>query len=134
MDKKVLVIEDDPATSRLVEYTLKHHGFRVITATNGLDGVRITVKESPDLVILDVMLPGMDGLEICRRLRSNPATINIAIMIFSARAQESDRETGLKAGANDYLVKPAAPAEIIARVEKLLLEKSSLPAAYKTAG
>jgi two-component system, OmpR family, alkaline phosphatase synthesis response regulator PhoP len=125
MDKKVLIIEDDPATTRLVDYSLRHHGYQVITATNGLEGLRKARGESPDLVILDVMLPGMDGYEICHRLRSEPATAKILILMFSAKAQEIDRDTGLKVGADDYLTKPSAPAEIIARVEKLLAKKDN---------
>jgi two-component system, OmpR family, alkaline phosphatase synthesis response regulator PhoP len=120
MDKKILVIEDDPSTSRLLDYTFRHVGYRVITASNGLEGVRRAQKESPDLVILDVMLPGIDGFEICHRLKQDPATKKMPILMFSAKAQEIDKKTGLKVGADDYLPKPAAPAEIISRVEKLL--------------
>jgi two-component system, OmpR family, alkaline phosphatase synthesis response regulator PhoP len=127
MDSKVLVIEDDPATTRLVDYSLRHHGYQVITAANGLEGIRKAQSESPDLVILDVMLPGMDGFEICNRLRTNPATSKIKILMFSAKTQDIDRQTGMKVGADDYLTKPAAPAEIVARVEKLLAQKSSKP-------
>jgi len=125
MDKKILIIEDDPATSRLVEYTLRHRGYEVITATNGLQGVQKAHSESPDLIILDIMLPGIDGFEICRRLRSEPATGKTAILMFSAKAQEIDKETGIIAGADDYLTKPAAPMEIVNRVEKLLVKKDS---------
>jgi len=125
MNSKVLIIEDDPATSRLVDYSLRHHGYQVITATNGLEGVRKAQTEAPDLVILDVMLPGIDGYEICHRLRADPATAGLRILMFSAKAQEIDKETGIKVGADDYLTKPAAPAEIVARVERLLAKKSS---------
>ena len=125
MAKKILVIEDDPSTSRLVEYTLRHHGYQVITATNGLEGVKKAHSEVPDLVILDVMLPGMDGFEICRRLRAEPSTAPVSILVFSARAQETDKDTAIKAGADDYLTKPASHAEIIARVERLIAKKSS---------
>jgi two-component system alkaline phosphatase synthesis response regulator PhoP len=124
MDSKVLIIEDDPATTRLVDYSLRHHGYQVITAANGLEGIRKALNESPDLIILDVMLPGLDGFEICHRLRKEPATSKIKILMFSAKAQDADRETGMKVGADDYLTKPAAPAEIVARVEKLLAVKS----------
>ncbi len=124
MDTKILIIEDDPATSRLVDYSLRHQGYQVITASNGLEGVRKAQKESPDLVILDVMLPGIDGFEICHRLREDPATANMPILMFSAKAQEIDKDTGMKVGADDYLTKPSPPAEIIARVEKLLAKKN----------
>jgi two-component system, OmpR family, alkaline phosphatase synthesis response regulator PhoP len=125
MNNKVLIIEDDPATSRLVDYSLRHHGYQVITATNGLEGVRKAQTEAPDLVILDVMLPGIDGYEICHRLRADPATRGLRILMFSAKAQDIDKETGKKVGADDYLTKPAAPAEIVDRVEHLLAKKNT---------
>jgi DNA-binding response OmpR family regulator len=123
MVKKILIIEDDPATSRLVEYSLKHEGYEVLTASNGLDGIRKAHNEGPDLVILDVMLPGMDGYEICHRLRSESDTAKLPILMFSAKAQEMDRNTGLLVGADDYLTKPAAPADIVSHVETLLEKK-----------
>ena len=123
MVKKILVIEDDPATSRLVEYSLKHEGFQVFNAANGLDGIRKALNEAPDLIILDVMLPGLDGFEICHRLRSEPDTANLPILMFSAKAQEMDKNTGLLVGADDYLTKPASPTDIVSHVEALLAKK-----------
>lgn len=123
MGKKILIIEDDPATQRLVDYSLKQEGYQIITASNGLEGIRKAIGETPDLIILDVMLPGLDGFEICYRLKSEPATANLPILMFSAKAQEIDKDTGIKVGADDYLTKPSAPADIIARVEKLLAKK-----------
>ncbi|OGO45454.1 MAG: hypothetical protein A2Z05_04925 [Chloroflexi bacterium RBG_16_60_22] len=135
MTKKILVIEDDPATSRLVDYSLRHEGYDVLTASNGLEGIRKIHRDSPDLVILDVMLPGMDGFEICHLLRSDPATAHLPILMFSAKAQEIDRDTGLKVGADDYLPKPAAPADIVDRVGKLLAgKKPKAPAREKSVG
>ncbi|OGO07848.1 MAG: hypothetical protein A2Y92_05090 [Chloroflexi bacterium RBG_13_57_8] len=125
MTKKILVIEDDPGISRLVDYSLRHEGYEVIAAGNGLEGIRKARQEAPDLVILDVMLPGMDGFEICHRLRSEPDTAQLPIIMFSAKAQEIDKNTGLKVGADDYLPKPAAPAEIVNRVARLLEKKES---------
>jgi two-component system alkaline phosphatase synthesis response regulator PhoP len=135
MDKKILVIEDDPATSRLVDYTLRHEGYQILTASNGLEGIRKAHDEKPDLIILDVMLPGMDGFEICHRLRSEPDTAQMPILMFSAKAQEIDKDTGLKVGADDYLAKPADPAEVVNRVEKLLAQKKqAAPAQEKVNG
>jgi DNA-binding response OmpR family regulator len=135
MASKILVIEDDPAISRLVDYSLRHEGYEVITAANGLEGINKAHKEAPDLVILDVMLPGMDGFEICHRLKSEPDTASLLILMFSAKAQEIDKNTGLKVGADDYLPKPATPAEIVNRVAKLLARKGSAsPAAEKVRG
>jgi DNA-binding response OmpR family regulator len=127
MAKKILVIEDDPATSRLVDYSLRHEGYDVVTAFNGLEGIRKATGKAPDLVILDVMLPGMDGFEICHRLRANAATAQLPILMFSAKALEIDKTTGRKVGADDYLSKPAAPAEIVSRVGNLLARKSDAP-------
>jgi DNA-binding response OmpR family regulator len=133
MAKKILVIEDDPATSRLVDYSLRHEGFEVVRASNGLEGIRKAHTEAPDLVILDVMLPGLDGFEICHRLKSDAATARLPIMMFSAKAQEIDKTTGLKVGADEYLTKPAAPAEIVGRVQKLLAKSDLAAPARKDA-
>jgi DNA-binding response OmpR family regulator len=134
MDKKILVIEDDPATSRLVDYSLRHEGYQVTTASNGLEGIRKAHNEAPDLIILDVMLPGMDGFEICHRLRSDPDTAELPILMFSAKAQEIDKDTGLKVGADDYLSKPSAPADIVDHVQKLLAKKNRSATAQEQVG
>jgi two-component system alkaline phosphatase synthesis response regulator PhoP len=135
MTKKILVIEDDPAISRLVDYSLRHEGFEVISASNGLEGIRKAHNDGPDLVILDVMLPGMDGFEICHRLRAETDTAQLPILMFSAKAQDIDKDTGLKVGADDYLPKPAAPAEIISHVEALLAKKKrAIPTQEKVSG
>ncbi len=123
MTKKILIIEDDPAISRLVDYTLRHEGYEIITASNGVEGINKAHKEAPDVIILDVMLPGMDGFEVCHRLRDEPDTASVLILMFSAKAQEIDKNTGIKVGADDYLPKPAAPAEIVRRVSILLAKK-----------
>ena len=120
MNKKILVIEDDPIALRFTRYTLSQESYQVITAPNGLEGLRKAQAEKPDLIILDVMLPGIDGFEICHRLRAEPETARIPILMLTAKAQEADRQTGLKMGADDYLTKPALPAEIIRRVQALL--------------
>lgn len=134
MAYKILVVEDDPATSRLVDYTLRHEGYEVITAFNGLDGLRKALTESPDLVVLDVMLPGLDGFEICNRLRANKSTAKLAIMMLSAKAQDIDKTTGLKVGADEYLAKPAAPADIVSHVAKLLASKKAASTREKVNG
>jgi DNA-binding response OmpR family regulator len=125
MNEKILIVEDDPGALRLVQYTLEHEGYQVLTATNGLVGLKKAQSEEPDLIILDVMLPGMDGFEICHRLRDEPQTAGLPILMLSAKAQEADKTTGLKVGADDYLPKPADPAEIILRVGKLLAQKAT---------
>jgi len=128
MDTKILVIEDDPGTLRLMVYTLQHEGYQVITAANGLDGLRKAMKEKPDLVVLDVMLPGIDGFEICHRLRADPQTAHLPILMLSGKAQEIDKATGLKVGADDYITKPATPSETASRVRTLLAQKKTASA------
>ncbi len=123
LSKKILVIEDDPGSLRLIEYTLEQEGYQVLTATNGLEGLRKALKENIDLVVLDVMLPGIDGFEICHRLRAEPRTAQLPILMLSAKAQEVDKTTGLKEGADYYLTKPVVPSEVINRVGILLAHK-----------
>ena len=123
MSGKVLVIEDDPTSLRLIEYALKQRGYQVMTTLNGLEGIITAQKEEPDLIILDIMLPGIDGFEVCRRLHSGSQTARIPILIISAKTQKEDINAGFKAGADDYLLKPASPTEIINRVESLLSKK-----------
>lgn len=118
-----------------MDYSLRHEGYEVVSASNGLEGIRKAHNDRPDLIILDVMLPGMDGFEICHRLRAETATAQLPILMFSAKAQEIDKDTGLKVGADDYLPKPAAPAEIINRVEALLAKKKrAAPTQEKVSG
>jgi len=126
MNKKVLIIEDDPSTLRLTKYTLQQEGYEVLTAPNGLEGLRKASGEEPDLIILDIMLPGIDGFEICRRLRAEPQTAKLPILMVSAKAREVDKATGLKVGGDDYITKPADPSELISRVESLLAKKTAV--------
>jgi DNA-binding response OmpR family regulator len=123
MPNKILIIEDDPTSLRLIEYALKQRGYQVLTTLNGLEGIITAQKEEPDLIILDIMLPGIDGFEVCRRLHSGSQTADIPILIISAKTQKEDINAGFKAGANDYLLKPASPTEILNRVESLISKK-----------
>jgi DNA-binding response OmpR family regulator len=125
MKKRILLVEDDPSAARLVSYTLEQEGYEVLTAPNGVEGLRKAREEEPDLLVLDVMLPGLDGFEVCHRLRSEPQTAKLPILMLSAKAREADKATGINVGANDYLSKPAAPDEIAARVANLLAEKNA---------
>jgi DNA-binding response OmpR family regulator len=123
MNKKILVIEDDPPTLRLIRYTLECEGYQVPTATNGLAGIKKAKSEEPDLIILDVMLPGIDGFEICHRLRAQPQTAQLPILMVSAKAQEIDKATGLKIGANDYITKPWNRIELVTKIATMLERK-----------
>jgi DNA-binding response OmpR family regulator len=125
MGKKILVIEDDPIALRLIEYTLRKEGYQVLQARNGLEGISKAQSEEPDLIILDVMLPGMDGFEICHRLRAKSQTVHLPILILSGKTQEIDKATGLKVGADDYITKPVAPRELVSRVGALLVRKTA---------
>ena len=123
---KILVIEDDPGSLRFTRYTLEKEGYQVVTAPNGLEGLRKAQKEKPDLVILDVMLPGIDGFEVCHRLRAEPQTAQLPILMLSGKAQEVDKATGLKVGADDYLTKPWQRFELLTKVATMLEAKSAV--------
>jgi DNA-binding response OmpR family regulator len=125
MDKKILVIEDDAVVLRLIEYTLHKEGYQVLTAKNGLEGISKAKSEQPDLIILDVMLPGIDGFEVCHRLRSAPKTAQLPILMLSGKAHEIDKATGLKVGADEYLTKPVTPRELVSRIESQLARKTA---------
>jgi CheY-like chemotaxis protein/MinD-like ATPase involved in chromosome partitioning or flagellar assembly len=124
MRKRILVIEDDPIATRLIEYVLKKRGYQVFTTSNGLEGIQIARTETPDIIILNVMLPGIDGLEVCQRLRAEKQTAQPLILMLSGKAQRTDIANGMSMGADDYLTKPAAPSEIVSRVESLLAQKA----------
>lgn len=120
MQKTVLIIEDNPGHVRLAKEVLEGAGYRVLMATNGIDGMRKAAEDNPDLVILDLMLPGLDGFEVCHRLRSDPRNAFLPIVVLSAKAQQSDKDMAAHVGADMYLTKPADPLEILDRVQTLL--------------
>lgn len=132
MARKILIIEDDPGAARLAEYALDREGYQVVIAANGVDGMRKAQEEQPDLLILDIMLPGLDGFEICHRLRAESGSDHLPILMISAKAQESDKAAALKVGADEYLVKPADPAEVVDRVGNLLAGKSAVTSSART--
>ncbi|MBI4231063.1 MAG: response regulator transcription factor [Planctomycetes bacterium] len=117
---KIVVVEDEPDILEVVQYNLEREGHRVLCEKDGEAGLRRIVKEAPDLAILDLMLPGIDGLEICRRLQSDPATRTVPILILTAKAEESDVVIGLGLGADDYVTKPFSPKDLVARVKAIL--------------
>ncbi len=114
--KKVAVIEDDADLLTLLKYNLEREAFRVVTATKGDGVVELCLRERPDLILLDIMLPDCDGLEICRLLRQYPQLAGTPILFLTAKASEADRIIGLEMGANDYIVKPFFMGEVLARI------------------
>lgn len=120
MPVKVLLVDDEKNILELVRYNLEKEGYLVLTAMEGDAAIALARKELPDLIVLDVMLPGMSGLEVCRNLHLDDATKNIPVIMLSARAGEVDRVIGLEIGADDYVTKPFSPRELVARVKARL--------------
>jgi two-component system phosphate regulon response regulator PhoB len=116
----ILVADDDLDIRDLVAYKLEQAGYEVTAVTNGLAALSAARKARPDLAVLDVMMPGMSGIDVCRELRGNKSTATVPIILLTARAQEGDVEVGFGAGADDYIVKPFSPRELLRRVEAIL--------------
>ncbi len=121
MPEKILIIDDDVDTLRLVGLMLQRQGYQIMAATSGEQGIEKALEERPDAILLDVMMPDMDGYEVTRRLRKNPATATTPILLFTARTQLDDKVAGFEAGADDYLTKPTHPAELQAHIRALLI-------------
>src|SRR5947209_18258322 len=115
---KILIIEDDANITQLIRLYLEQADFTVLTASDGVAGLELHAREHPDLVILDLMLPGLDGMEVCRRIRAWAST---PILMLTARSGEDDRITGLEPGADDYLVKHFSPRKVVSRVKAILI-------------
>jgi CheY-like chemotaxis protein/MinD-like ATPase involved in chromosome partitioning or flagellar assembly len=124
MGDKILIIDDDLDTLRLVGLMLQRQGYQISAATNGQQGLEKAFEEDPDLILLDLMMPEMDGYEVTRRLRQNPSTVETPILMFTAKSQLDDKVIGFEVGANDYLTKPTHPTELQARVKALLARMS----------
>lgn len=118
--ERILIIEDEANIMELVAYNLEKEGWVVSRAATGEDGWEKVQNEHPDLVILDLMLPGIDGMEVCRRIRQTKLTRDIPIIILTAKAEEADRVLGLESGADDYVTKPFSPRELVARIRAIL--------------
>jgi len=126
MADRVLLVDDDPDTLRLVSIMLQRQGYDVGAASSGTQALSMIEKEQPDLILLDVMMPDIDGFEVARRIRSNPPSANVPIIMFTAKAQVEDRVKGFEAGADDYLTKPTQPRELFAHM-KAVLNRSKIP-------
>jgi len=130
MKEKILIVEDEKDIIKVLDYNLKKEGFRTVSCRDGEAALALAKNEHPDLVILDLMLPGLDGLEVCKALKKEVKTQGIPIIMLTAKAQETDKVLGLELGADDYITKPFSPRELAARVKAVLRrvsEKEKLP-------
>ena len=119
-EKRILVADDDPVILRLIQVNLELEGYQVLTANNGEEAVATATSETPDLVILDIMMPRLDGYQTCERLKSEDATKDIPVVFLSAKAQQADIEKGKSYGVEEYLTKPFDPTELLEVVERLV--------------
>jgi len=120
MKAKILVVDDEPDAVELIEFNLKAAGYDVVSAGTGTEALEKARREKPDLIVLDVMLPEMDGMEVCKTIRNDPTIAATPIIMLTARAAEIDRVLGLELGADDYLTKPFSPRELVLRIRGLL--------------
>lgn len=117
---KVLVVDDEVNITQILEFSIGAEGFDVITAQNGEEAVEKARREQPDLIILDVMMPKIDGYEACRILKANPLTKNIPVVLLTAKGRDIDKRLGMEVGATDYIVKPFSPNRLVERINQLL--------------
>ena len=118
--EKILIVDDEKDIVKMLDYNFRKEGFRTVLAYDGEDAVALAQKEHPDLVVLDLMLPGIDGLEVCKALKKEPKTEGIPIIMLTAKTQETDKILGLELGADDYVTKPFSPRELVSRVKAVL--------------
>lgn len=130
---KILIVEDDPDIRELLRFNLEKAGFNLLLAEDGEKALMLARKHAPDIILLDLMLPGVDGLEVCRTLKRDPDTEHIPIVMVTAKGEEMDRVVGLELGADDYIVKPFSIREVILRIRKLMdrQEKRAAPSILK---
>lgn len=134
MKETILIVEDEKDIAKMLEYNLRKEGFKTLMAQDGEEALSAIKQNHPSLIILDLMLPGIDGLEVCKSLKNNTKTSSIPIIMLTAKSQESDKIVGLELGADDYMTKPFSPRELIARIKAVLRrmkEKDKLPELFK---
>ncbi len=127
MPRTVLVVDDDPVILKLLEVNFEMEGFAVLLAHDGEEGVALTRRQRPDIVVSDIMMPRMSGLELVEELKGDPATSDIPILLLTAKAQTADVRAGVDAGADDYITKPFEPLELVERVNRLVDARESRP-------
>ena len=119
-NEKILVVDDEEYILELISFNLTNNGYTVLTANNGIDAVKIAIEEKPNLILLDLMIPGKDGYDVCKEVRSNIEIKNIPIIMLTAKSEEIDKILGLELGADDYITKPFSVRELLARVKAVL--------------
>ena len=137
MKEKILIVEDEKDIIKMLDYNLEKEGYKTVSARDGEEALRIINRERPDLIILDLMLPGIDGLEVCKLLKKDGRTVSIPVIMLTAKSQESDKVVGLELGADDYVTKPFSPRELVARIKAVLRrikEKDRLPEVLRIGG
>lgn len=125
MSKKILICDDDPLLLELIEFRLEAKGYAVVRATDGADALAKVASENPDLIVLDAMMPKVDGFEVLAQVRADPSKAGIPIVMLTARKREADIVSALERGADDYLVKPFIPEELFARIARLVARRSA---------
>lgn len=126
-DTLILVVDDEPDILNLLDYNLKKAGFKVLQAKDGPEAIELAVKKKPSLVLLDIMLPDMDGTEVLKRLKSDPLAKHIPVIMLTAKGEEVDRVVGFELGAEDYITKPFSPRELVLRVKAVLKRSNERP-------
>ena len=119
-NEKILVVDDEEHIAELISYNLTSNGYKVITANNGIDAIKLAIEEKPSLILLDLMIPGKDGYDVCKEVRGNSEVKNIPIIMLTAKSEELDKILGLELGADDYITKPFSVRELLARVKAVL--------------
>lgn len=130
-DEKILIVDDEENIVELLKFNLENSGYKVLTAYNGIDALRVVKSEQPKLVLLDLMLPGLDGYDVCKAIRRDSLTANIPIIMTTAKGEEIDKILGLELGADDYLTKPFSIRELVARVKAVLRRTTNTPSFEK---
>jgi two-component system alkaline phosphatase synthesis response regulator PhoP len=131
-DEKILIVDDEEHIVELMKFNLENAGYKIITAYNGIDAIKLTKSEHPRLVLLDLMLPGLDGFDVCKEIRKDSMTANIPIIMTTAKGEELDKILGLELGADDYITKPFSIRELVARVKAVLRRTVSTPSFEKS--
>lgn len=124
MGRKILVVDDEPYVVRALSFILKKGGYEVTTAADGQEALRHVEEDKPDLILLDIMMPDLDGFEVTQRLKKDPATKDIYIILITAKGQEEDRRKGFESGADDYITKPFSPTGLIKMIDGIFKERS----------